>query len=162
MSLLCIFFLEILHWIWTSFFSFLMSSIIKKKKNHQIYISIDFKLDFYWMICNFPLKNVQYKKGIFFLLKIANEWYEFHSQYEVMKMEEKKISQNRNITYSDCVTWTFAITHLHFTHVKCNLQIFFFVNSCLVWIGSTITWKFSKNIMTKHLKPTNTPCLYVW
>lgn len=134
----------------------------QKKKNHQIYISIDFKLDFYWMICNFPLKNVQYKKGIFFLLKIANEWYEFHYQYEVMKMEEKKISQNRNITYSDCVTWTFAITHLHFTHVKCNLQIFYFVNSCLVWIGSTITWKFSKNIMTKYLKPTNTPCLYVW
>lgn len=116
------FFLEILHWIWTSFFSFLMSLKIKKK-NHQIYISIDFKLDFYWMICNFPLKNVQYKKGIFFLLKIANEWYEFHYQYEVMKMEEKKISQNLNITYFDCVTWTF--THLHFTHVKCNLQIFF-------------------------------------
>lgn len=150
------FFLEILHWIWTSFFSFLMSSIIKKK-NHQIYISIDFKLDFYWMICNFPLKYVQYKKGIFFFWKLQMNDMNF-----TINMEEKKISQNRNITYSDCVTWTFAITHLHFTHVKCNLQIFYFVNSCLVWIGSTITWKFSKNIMTKYLKPTNTPCLYVW
>ena len=150
------FFLEILHWIWTSFFSFLMSLKIKKKIIKFTYllilslISIEWYAIFHWKMCNT-------KRGFFFFWKLQMNDMNF-----TINMEEKKISQNRNITYSDCVTWTFAITHLHFTHVKCNLQIFYFVNSCLVWIGSTITWKFSKNIMTKYLKPTNTPCLYVW
>lgn len=52
------------------FILFFLNVFKNQKKNHQIYISIDFKLDFYWMICNFPLKNVQYKKGIFFFWKL--------------------------------------------------------------------------------------------
>ena len=59
------FFLEILHWIWTSFFSFLMSLKIKKK-NHQIYISIDFKLRFLLNDMQFSIEKCAIQKGDFF------------------------------------------------------------------------------------------------
>lgn len=63
------FFLEILHWIWTSFFSFLMSLKIKKKIIKFTYllilslISIEWYAIFHWKMCNT-------KRGFFFFWKL--------------------------------------------------------------------------------------------